>query len=169
MDGSYKDSQARYHHSLWLTDTEAIVPMKQIDRQTRSAPELLYPKLLNPPLRFCLALLHDGHPQNDLHLMVVNDVSIINANTTLQFTANNIAMVYSPYELEKALRDDNNSRSPGVAALLAAIGPYKLPEKPVLDRKAGRPKEDDREDVIAAREARRVIRASGMVDVAKVA
>jgi hypothetical protein len=148
IDNTYKDSQCAQNHSWWITDKES----KAINQSCKS---LLPNLLLNPPNKFVLSLLDDTKIQNLLHLSVSNDISVIEANTPLRFTINNVVSEYTVYDLKTALEDEEASRSPGVRLLLNWIGPVDWPQ---IDkrRSVGKPKE-----IMVSEHAKRVITLSG--------
>ncbi|RJQ26418.1 hypothetical protein C4577_03640 [Candidatus Parcubacteria bacterium] len=133
LDNSYKDSQTAANHSWWITDSDAKVI-------TPDCQKLLQATLLKPPNRFVLSLKTDPVIPNHLHLAIANDVSIIEANTPLMFSFNNIVSEYTVYDLETALKDKDAVRTPGVRLLLSYFTPW---EYPAMDKKrtAGKPPE----------------------------
>lgn len=148
LDGSYKDSQPATHHSWWITDDSA----KAINSSTK---HFLHSSLLKPPNRFILSLVDEG-VQNQIHLSVTNDVAIIEANTPLFFTYNNILCEYTVYDLDTALRDKEASRTPGVRILLSYFSSWEVPQ---LDKRRpiGKPKE-----VQISEHTKKVITLSGV-------
>lgn len=132
LDGSYKDGQSAINHSWWITDNEA----KAINQGCKS---LLHSTLLKPPNRFVLSL-RDSNCQSFIHLAVANDISIIEANTPLFFTLNNVVSEYTVYDLEVALKDKDASRSPGIRMLLGFFSPWDV-EQTDKRRGVGKPQE----------------------------
>ena len=150
VDGSYKDGQTASGHSWWVTDDSA----KAVNS---SCQHLLHSCLLKPPNRFVLTLITEGF-SNNLHLAVANDVSIIEAETPLLFTINNIVSEYTVYDLETALKDPEASRTPGVRMLLKYFHPWEYP-KLEKRRPVGKPPE-----VKVSEGVKKVISLSGSQD-----
>ncbi len=147
LDNSYRDSQSATNHSWWVVDSDA----RAINSNCKS---MLHSTLLKPPNRFVLSLKEDG-TQNHLHLAVANDISVIEANTPLFFTLNNVVSEYTVYDLETALKDRDASRSPGVRALISWFGPWEMDQKSKV-RSVGKPQE-----VKITETTKKVIQASG--------
>lgn len=136
LDGSYKDRQMPIRHSWWITKDGATA-INWLDKQR------LLPLLLKPPCSFCVALIdepiYEPNKQpirNEIHLAFANDISVIKAETTLQFTINNTAHTYNVYELEQATKYQGlTGRMPGVRALIKWM---ELPPPKPLESSSGR-------------------------------
>lgn len=119
----FKDGQCLRKHSWWLTP-EGVRILREADYPT------LYQLLLNPPHVFCLVLHSPTRTPVELHLAVLNEHSVLKAETDLIFTLDNVQLSYNSYELEHAIRHGVDGKSPGVQQLLSFLGkPPTLPEK----------------------------------------
>ena len=138
LSGEYKDRQKICDYSLLMTEDNTF-GIRSEDHG------LLYEILLQPPLKFCMALLDGEGFKNHIQMMIVNDLSEIKADTAINYTINNIPHTYTVYELKLALRNNNVGVDPGVLALIRKLGSYQLPEK---EKRRGRPplkEEEERE------------------------
>lgn len=152
LNGTIKDRQTASAHSLYITETECCAigkpePPSVLSPRPGSFPaskasdyQLLYERLLNPPLRFALAFT-DPMP-NQLQLIAANDCSTVDKNTPLTFTLNNQPQTYTVYELEEGIKKGPEGKMPGVQTLLRILGAYDpvFPLSGVLIKKdVGRP------------------------------
>lgn len=147
LDGSYKDGQTASNHSWWVTDKDA----KAINQSCKS---MLHSVLLKPPNSFVLSL-KDPSYQNNLHLAVANDISVIKADTILYFTLNNVVSSYSVYDLETALKDKEACQSPGVRLLLDWFSPWEVQQRSKV-QSVGKPKE-----IMVTETTKKIIQKSG--------
>ncbi len=118
-----KDSQAPRNHSWWITEEGAwcITPNNGL---------ILQKALLTPPLRFTLMLLEGIDQINHLHKAILNDLPEIKADTPLGFTINNIPHTYTVYELEQAIKNGPECKSPGINSLFKILNLHT--EKPPI-------------------------------------
>lgn len=138
LHGGYKDSQSPRDYSWLITPDGAWAIIKDSFAK-------LYEKLISPPPIFCLSLL-DGKIENRLQLAFVNQNEQVRADSSFDFTINNIKHTYSIYELEEALKSgDSGGVEPGVRALITLLGPTKLMAFQSEEKKGrGRPVEADK-------------------------
>lgn len=150
LDGSWTDRLGMGDFSLWLT--EAGCWGVKVDQG-----EHLWPLLLSPPLRFCLALLDGTGMVNHPQLLAVNDlVSGIKSTEPLLFTVNGVRMAWTVYELEQALAAGNtDGTEPGIQTLVRLLG-----WPPAEKRGRGRPRKEDSNE---QRVRKQVALASGKV------
>jgi len=150
LGGGLKDRQAAKNHSLFITesscnsvwrDTAEIRNAILLQERKHQDSCILYDKLLNPPLRFALALL-DGANENRLQLIQANDNLTVDKDTRLVFTLNNQPQWYTVYELEEGIKTGPDGKEPGVQTLLRLLGTYE-PIYPLsgvnIKRMVGRP------------------------------
>ena len=148
--GEWQDGRCPMEYDWWISDTEA----KAI-RPCDSA--LLYERLLDPPIRFCL-MLGTG-PDAPCHLQqgIVNEIAKIEGGTPLTYTVMGKPLMYNIYELLEALKNGTKGKEPGVQELIRILGPIKnVQEK----RERGRPPAPDKPS--------RVVSASGQASASKV-
>lgn len=126
LNGGFKDGQAPMDHSWYFCDTGAWTLCPADTRK-------LYQTLLNPPLRFVLALLVNGPVssgvllkegmKNHLQLMIVNDCKEILGDTLLWYTINGVKHAYTVYELLEGLKSGiSDGKEPGTRTLLELLG-----------------------------------------------
>jgi hypothetical protein len=157
LSGEWLDRQKPFDHSWLITKTNAwgIRP--------DDYPEL-FRFLLKPQCSFVLSLrTPDYQFHNYLQLALCNDIAEITANTTLYFTVNNSANSYTIYELEEAIRNDEEGKSPGVRTLLAMHRPPR-PTEMNQHRGRGRPRKEEEVD---HRTVERAVRMSGLMTTGK--
>jgi hypothetical protein len=141
-DGTHiiRDRQAAKDHSWLILPERAWALRKEFEGPS------LYAILLEPPRQFALAI-KDGDFPTQIQSTILNDHAFdIRLDTELHFTVNNIPHSYTPYELDKGLRDGPNGRGPGVQALMRVFGEWKRPTpeaKPVTSPQGGRPKGEE--------------------------
>jgi len=158
LDGTQRDKQTACQYSWWLDDQGPLAVK-------RDNADLIYAKLLNPPLRFVLALLDGANEINHIQFFELNDNVEVKASTVLRFTLNGILHTYSVYELEEALKRGPEGKEPGVNALIRLFGmrpddaPILSDESNAKKSKRGRPWEDDAK--LAAKNIKRTIVKSG--------
>ena len=138
LDKTYIDGKCPIDWSWFITETEAL-SFKSINMSP-----FVYKILLNPPLKFVLAIVEDSiknHPQ----LMVSNDLESIEKDTKLNYTFNGRHFVYTIYELEQALRHGTQGIEPGVQELVRRFGPHQLPaeEEDSIEGPGRRPPMED--------------------------
>lgn len=144
LKGDYKDGQCPLWHSWLVTDAGAWA-LRPEDRPR------LWEVLLKPPLRFVLGLLDEVGETSCIHLMKVNDVQEVKADTPLTFTVNNVPYVYTVYELEEAILQGPEGREPGAQALLRLLGgpPEDLRSKDEPEKRGpGRPLKSETPNVL---------------------
>jgi len=156
---AFFDSKSPEMFSWWISDDGAWAI-------NESCFHTLYEYLLKPPNRFVLSLVEEKQV-NHLQLATINDISVIKADTPLNFTINNIPHQYTIYELQRAIRpskdqqdkDNLAGKSPGVQALLRFLGepPMREEEK----AKVGRP---EKSTVASEKDVKKVIARSGYKD-----
>ena len=133
LDGTWTDRKKTEDFSLWMTESGCwgVKPDQG---------NFLWPLLLDPPLRFCLALLDGPGHVNHLQLMTTNDnVQGIKSTQPLLFTVNSVKMAYTVYELEQALQAGNtDGTEPGILALVRLLG-----WPPAEKRGRGRPRKEE--------------------------
>lgn len=125
LNGSFLDGQTARRHSWWITEegAQAINPEWTKKEDWSVTYQMLWTKILKPPLRFCLALLDGPSPiENHLQLCVANDLPVVKASTLLSFTVNGVVFRYSIYELKEALRRGQSGKEPGVGELIRLLG-----------------------------------------------
>lgn len=139
LTDGFKDRQSLRKLSWWLTADGARGIRREEDRET------LWNVLLAPPPLFCLSLLENPKLENHLHHAVVNDHDVVQADTTLYFTVDNVKFDFSVYELKEACKHGPEGKSPGVQALIGYLGEYRLPDEKHVEHRRGRPPkhEDD--------------------------
>lgn len=141
LGGSYQDGRCLLRESVLMTEG-GIHGLRLPSEIDRGDAEALHAHLLKPPHGSWVLSFIEGQQSNLPHLMRVNDVPDPRAGTRLFFTLNNIVHDYTPHGLELALRhpDSVEAPSPGTAALIRLLGPYRLPEWGAENgkRKAGR-------------------------------
>lgn len=151
------DRQCLMNHS-WILTKENIRVLSHKD----NSKEILYQRLLKPPLLFALSL---KHPLTDcksyLHCVHINDLSIINSDTPLVFTVDNKPHTYTVYELEEGLRHGTEGKMPGVRLLVELLGEFKLPDEIKFEKKEGMPGRPKKEPEPIPPSSRK-IRASGV-------
>lgn len=143
--GSFRDGQSPQLQSWFVTEEGAwtIRPGNVADAA------ILYEQLLTPPLRFLLAVVTEPGELNQLHLAAANDhPEGVRGDCPLVWMLNNRPLIYSPYELEQALRHGSQGREPGARELIRLFGGFELPPIPdeSLPQKTGqrgRPKGRD--------------------------
>lgn len=135
------DIQSPQNHSWWITE-EGAWGIRYGDY------DALYRRLLQPSKQFVLALRDSPKaPPNHIHLAVLNEAApIMQKDTVLTFTLNNVPFQYTVYELETALRDKTperfNGKLSGVRALITMLGEDIAPQlKPLPEpsKERGRP------------------------------
>ncbi len=148
LDGAWSDGKGVQEYSLWLT--EAGCWGVKADQGL-----LMWPLLLDPPLRFSLALLEGMGQVNHPQLMVVNDhVNGIKSTEPLLYTVNGTKMAWTVYELEQAFASGNtDGTEPGIQTLVRLLG-----WPPAEKRGRGRPKKEDSNE---ARVKKQTVPASG--------
>jgi len=170
LTGGYKDVQCPMNHSWWITDKDAWGLRKEDYGE-------LYNLLLKPPCRWAL-LLRTGDPgvvvagsvPTLIHAGRANENAVVESQTELYFTLNNVTFSYTIYELEQGIRYGEEGRMAGVRELMQFLGPCPRKEEivkemqPVLTRKgngAGRPKLGESDDQLAFAATRKVLTKSG--------
>ncbi len=155
LSGGLKDGQIGPNHSWWLTP-EGIWSITSPEDKA-----ILWRILLNPPRQFVLALT-DGKVPNHLHFAILNSHVEVIASTPLAFSLNNIALTFSPYELEQAVLIGADGKEPGTRLLMDWLG--KPPEGLIAEpppkeqtRERGRPTKGEENQVAF----RKVVRVSG--------
>lgn len=148
LNGDFKDGQAASKQS-WL-----ILPSKGAFALNESCREEVWPFLLKPAKRFCLAF-YDGE-ENHLQLMQAVDLIGVTIETPLRYTINNIIHEYTVYDLEQSIKHQEE-KTPGVRGLVRMLG--KLPDAQPVEVKKGRPKGKPAE--LDGRQLQRVVRISG--------
>lgn len=165
MDGEYKDGQTAKNHSWFITPGNAWAI--KLGKDGQACCEKLYEILIDPPLRFALALRGDEYKVDTLiQLAIANDPGGILADTPLAFTIDNIPHSYTIYELTEAIRNGPSYYGPGVRALWRLLGEppaqlkEKFPGRTDRDEKKGRGRPATKQ---AAKDtAHKVVVASGL-------
>lgn len=151
----YADIQVINKHSWLITEKGAWALRHPID----------YPMLLeflsNPTCSYTLSIVTSGQT-NFLQLAHANDMSIVDADTQMTFTFNNIPSHCSVYELEHAIKHGAEGKEPGIQTLFSLYKPSPKPSANGLEKRGrGRPRKEEEENPQAAQ---RIVRRSGTTD-----
>lgn len=155
-----RDRQCPLNHAWWIADDGAWAIRPE-------SAATLWKLLLSPPLRFSLAFRNGGKVPSYLQMMHANDHVIIQKDTPLTYTVDNVRHEYTVYELEHAVEHGPDGTEPGVQALLRLLGPCPdspaaaplLPPPLTEKRGRGRPTKEGE----GGNTSRKMLRASGYV------